>query len=126
MQNFAAGLQELGVTKHDKVALFSENSSRWLVADSAIMACGAAGVVRGASAPPEELLYIAQHSSATVLVVQDGAALSKLLAASLAHEQAQVGDDNGRSEGEHIPSRVAMSGGAGQIWERKKCGLLPW
>ncbi|GLI62125.1 hypothetical protein VaNZ11_004661 [Volvox africanus] len=89
MQDFAAGLHELGVAKHGKVALFSENSSRWLVADGAIMACGAAGVVRGATAPPEELLYIAQHSGATGLVVQDGAALSRLLAAGLAHERAQ-------------------------------------
>ncbi|GIL51023.1 hypothetical protein Vafri_6984 [Volvox africanus] len=85
MQDFAAGLHELGVAKHGKVALFSENSSRWLVADGAIMACGAAGVVRGATAPPEELLYIAQHSGATGLVVQDGAVLSRLLA----HERAQ-------------------------------------
>ncbi|EFJ49638.1 hypothetical protein VOLCADRAFT_120723 [Volvox carteri f. nagariensis] len=89
MQSFAAGFHELGVAKHDKVALFSENSSRWLVADGAIMACGAAGVVRGASAPAEELLYIAKHSGAVGLVVQDGAALGKLLAAGQAHERAQ-------------------------------------
>ncbi|GLC36919.1 hypothetical protein PLESTB_000178300 [Pleodorina starrii] len=89
MQDFAAGLHQLGVVKHDKVALFSENSSHWLVADGAIMACGAAGVVRGATAPPEELLYIAQHSGAVGLVVQDGAALGKLVAAGQAHERAQ-------------------------------------
>lgn len=34
-------------SKGDKVSLFSENSSRWLVADQAIMMCGAADAVRG-------------------------------------------------------------------------------
>ncbi|EFN52860.1 hypothetical protein CHLNCDRAFT_138341 [Chlorella variabilis] len=34
---FASGLQSLGLSKGDKVSLFSENSSRWLIADQAIM-----------------------------------------------------------------------------------------
>lgn len=73
------------------MAIFSENSSRWLVADGAVMSCGAAGAVRGSTAPPEELLYIAQHSGAVGMVVQDGATLDRLLAAGLVHERNQVG-----------------------------------
>ena len=34
-------------SKGDKVSLFSENSGRWLVADQAVMKCGAADAVRG-------------------------------------------------------------------------------
>lgn len=34
----------------DKVSLFSENSGRWLVADQAVMKCGAADAVRGPAA----------------------------------------------------------------------------
>lgn len=52
---------------HDwpQVALFSENSSRWLVADQAIMLCGAADAVRGASSPPHELAYIMRQSDSS-------------------------------------------------------------
>ncbi|KAG2429023.1 hypothetical protein HXX76_011265 [Chlamydomonas incerta] len=92
MQDFAAGLAGLGLQPKDRVALFSENSSRWLVADGAVMAAGGADVVRGATAPPEELLFIARHSGAAGLVVQDGAALARLLAAAEAHERAQEGN----------------------------------
>ena len=45
MLRFAAGLAALGVQKGDKVALFSENSARWLVADQGIMLNGAVDAV---------------------------------------------------------------------------------
>ena len=48
-----------------QVSLFSENSSRWLVADQAIMLCGAADAVRGASSPPAELAYIMRQSDSS-------------------------------------------------------------
>lgn len=48
-----------------QVSLFSENSSRWLVADQAIMLCGAADAVRGASSPPNELAYIMRQSDSS-------------------------------------------------------------
>eukprot|EP00198_Chlamydomonas_reinhardtii_P001953 XP_001691289.1 long-chain-fatty-acid CoA ligase [Chlamydomonas reinhardtii] len=44
MQDFAAGLSGLGLQPQDRVALFSENSSRWLVADGAVMAAGGVDV----------------------------------------------------------------------------------
>ena len=47
MQAFAAGLQSLGLRAGDRVSLFSENSSRWLVADQGIMFNGAADAVSG-------------------------------------------------------------------------------
>lgn len=45
MQAFAAGLQSLGLHAGDRVSLFSENSSRWLVADQGVMMLGAADAV---------------------------------------------------------------------------------
>ncbi|KAI3431692.1 hypothetical protein D9Q98_004738 [Chlorella vulgaris] len=81
IHQFAAGLQSLGLSKGDKVSLFSENSSRWLVADQAIMMCGAADAVRGTGSSLEELRYIMQHSESSALVVQDAATLDKLLPA---------------------------------------------
>ena len=67
----AAAFEAKGVRENDVVALFSENSPRWLVADQALMRCGAADAVRGASAPVEELRYILDDSKATALVVQN-------------------------------------------------------
>ncbi|PSC68813.1 putative acyl-activating enzyme chloroplastic [Micractinium conductrix] len=81
IKQLAAGLQALGLSKGDRVALFSENGGRWLIADQAIMTCGAADAVRGTSSSLEELQYILQHSGSSGLVVQDAATLDKLLPA---------------------------------------------
>ena len=53
MVAFAAGLRSLGVQAGDRVSLFSENSSRWLVADQGIMFNGAADAVRPSAAAPD-------------------------------------------------------------------------
>lgn len=77
--------QVVSSARPQQVALFAENSARWLLADGGVMAAGAADVVRGASAPPEELLFIAQHSGAVGALLQDGAALDRVLAAAQQH-----------------------------------------
>ena len=78
IKRFAAGLQALGVQPAEKVAVFSENRPRWLVADQGIMTAGAIDAVRGANAEKSELLYILDHSDSIGLVVQDIATLMKL------------------------------------------------
>ncbi|MEG4075794.1 long-chain fatty acid--CoA ligase [Microcoleus sp. Pol14C2] len=84
IQQFAAGLQALGIEPNPeeavppRVALFADNSPRWLIADQGIMMAGAANAVRGATADPEELLYIIQDSGSTALVVENRALLKKL------------------------------------------------
>jgi len=83
MQWFAAGLQALGGlmepgAEPQRIALFADNSPRWLIADQGIMMAGAANVVRGAQANPEELLFILADSGSTTLVVQDAATFGKL------------------------------------------------
>ena len=67
----AAAFRRHGVNDGDVVALFAENSPRWLVADQGLMRAGAADAVRGASAPVEELQYILRDCQATALVVQN-------------------------------------------------------
>ena len=67
----AAAFRVHGVQEGDVVALFAENSPRWLVADQGLMRAGAADAVRGASAPVEELRYILEDCKATALVVQN-------------------------------------------------------
>ncbi|WP_320668192.1 AMP-binding protein [Prochlorococcus sp. MIT 1307] len=67
----ASGFESFGVTSGDVVALFSENSPRWLIADQALMRLGAADAVRGAFAPIDELRYILSDSSSVAIVVQN-------------------------------------------------------
>ncbi|MEB3827694.1 AMP-dependent synthetase/ligase [Phormidium sp. CCY1219] len=78
MVKFAVGLQQLGVTPGDRVALFSENSHRWAIADMGIMTAGAVDVVRSSNADKDELLYILSNSESTALVVENQATLKKL------------------------------------------------
>lgn len=84
MQCFASGLQALGIgsTSEDsippRVALFADNSPRWLIADQGILQSGAVNVVRGAQAALEELLFILRQSGAIALVVEDIALLNKI------------------------------------------------
>jgi long-chain acyl-CoA synthetase len=78
IQQFAAGLQACGVQPGTKVALFADNSPRWLIADQGIMLAGAANAVRSSQADPEELLYILRDSDSTSLVVEDRKTLKKL------------------------------------------------
>jgi len=78
IQQFAAGLQVLGVQPGSKLALFADNSPRWFIADQGIMAAGAANAVRSAQAERQELLYIFRHSDSTGLIVQDLATLNRL------------------------------------------------
>ncbi|HEY9621710.1 MAG TPA: AMP-binding protein, partial [Crinalium sp.] len=79
MQQFAAGLQALGVAESDRVALFADNSPRWLIADQGIMMAGAIDAVRGAQAERGELLFILSDSGSTALVVENQALLKTLL-----------------------------------------------
>ncbi|KAJ6298871.1 hypothetical protein OIU76_019934 [Salix suchowensis] len=58
----ALGLRVIGVKPDEKLALFADNSYRWLVADQGMMAMGAVDVVRGPRSSVEELLQIYNHS----------------------------------------------------------------
>ena len=78
IQQFAAGLQTLGVTYGERVSLIADNSPRWFIADQGIMTAGAVNAVRSAQADKEELLYIISHSGSTALVVEDIKTLNKL------------------------------------------------
>ncbi|OVA20421.1 AMP-dependent synthetase/ligase [Macleaya cordata] len=69
--NFCEGLRVVGVEPDEKLALFADNSYRWLVADQGIMATGAINVVRGTRSSVEELLQIYNHSESVALIVDN-------------------------------------------------------
>jgi long-chain acyl-CoA synthetase len=78
IQLFATGLQTLGVETYTAVALFADNSPRWLIADQGIMLMGAFNAVRSSQADTQELVSILENSGAKVLVVEDIKTLKKL------------------------------------------------
>lgn len=78
IQQFAAGLQTLRIQSGDRIALFSENSPRWLIADQGIMTAGGINVVRSSQADGEELRFILKDSGSTGLVLEDLATLKKV------------------------------------------------
>lgn len=71
LQGFAAGLQALGVQPGDRLAIFADNSYRWLIADQGSMMAGAVNVVRSSQADPTELAFILENSGSSSLVVED-------------------------------------------------------
>lgn len=75
---FATALQSLGIISGEKIALFSDNSPRWLIADQGIIRNGCVDAVRSSQADREELLYILDHSDSVVLVIENLATLQKL------------------------------------------------
>uniref|UniRef100_A0A6M2F172 AMP-dependent synthetase/ligase domain-containing protein n=1 Tax=Populus davidiana TaxID=266767 RepID=A0A6M2F172_9ROSI len=69
--DFSEGLRVIGVKPDEKLALFADNSYRWLVADQGMMAMGAVDVVRGSRSSIEELLQIYNHSESVALAVDN-------------------------------------------------------
>ncbi|MFM1841373.1 MAG: Long-chain-fatty-acid--CoA ligase, partial [Cyanobacteriota bacterium] len=71
LKAFAAGLQHLGVTPDQCIAIFADNSPRWFIADQGSMLAGAVNAVRSALAERQELLYILEDSDSSVLIVEN-------------------------------------------------------
>tara|TARA_Y100001968_G_scaffold189336_1_gene173548 strand:- start:8613 stop:10589 length:1977 start_codon:yes stop_codon:yes gene_type:complete len=69
---------DFGIRKGDVIAMFSENSPRWLIADQGLMRLDAINAVRGALAPIEELRYIIENSGAVALILQTADLWNKL------------------------------------------------
>ncbi|EPS66812.1 hypothetical protein M569_07964, partial [Genlisea aurea] len=69
--DFCEGLRVIGLEPDEKIALFADNSCRWLVSDQGIMASGAINVVRGTRSSSQELLQIYNHSESVALVLDD-------------------------------------------------------
>ena len=58
IKQFANSLQFLNINSGGKIALFADNSPRWLIADQGIIYNGSADAVRSSQANKKELLYI--------------------------------------------------------------------
>ena len=78
IRQFGAGLQALGLQAGEKIAQFSDNSPRWLIADQGTMTIGVINAVRGSQADAEELAFILENSDSVGLIAQDLDTLKKV------------------------------------------------
>ena len=76
---FASALQNKGVNHQDFVSLFSENNGRHFICNQAIIKTGACSVLRGTTAPVDELDYILNHSDSKAVILSNYKILNKLI-----------------------------------------------
>ena len=65
----AKGLMVLGLSKGDRIVIFSESRPRWIIADQAIQSCGAIGVPLYPTLTVEELGYMTSDSGSKMVIV---------------------------------------------------------
>lgn len=75
----AGGLIGLGVQPEDRVAILSNTQIEWVIADMAIMSCGAITVPIYQSNTPAQCAYIIHHSQCEIIFLEDQEQLDKLL-----------------------------------------------
>ncbi|HQR45031.1 MAG TPA: AMP-binding protein, partial [Thermoanaerobaculia bacterium] len=78
-KGLALGLALLGVDRHDRVAILSENRPEWAAADFATLALGALTVPIYTTYLAPQVEYILRDSMAKVVVVSDAVELQKVL-----------------------------------------------
>ena len=76
----AAGLITLGVQPGDRVAILSENRFEWLVADHAILSCGAADVTLHAPLAAAQVEYQVGHSESRGIIISGQVQADKVFA----------------------------------------------
>lgn len=65
-RHLALALYKMGIRKGDRVALHSENSVRWILADAAILSIGAINVPIYTTQPGDQIKYILENSEAKI------------------------------------------------------------
>jgi long-chain acyl-CoA synthetase len=74
-----AGLAQLGVERGDRVALLMRNRPEFHVADMGVLLTGATPISIYNSSAPEQIQYLAGHSEAKVIIVEDVDFLERVL-----------------------------------------------
>ncbi len=76
---FCLGLEDLGVTRGDHLAIIGDNCREWIYADLAAQALGAVGVGVYATSPARQVAYVMGHSDAVMAVAKDQEQTDKIL-----------------------------------------------
>ena len=99
----SAALRAWGIAKGDRVAILSENRPEWVIADFAILLCGAVTVPIYATVTAEQVLYVLRDSRTRAIFVSSGQQLKKVeqIRAQCGVEKIVVMDDV--SSGNAVP-----------------------
>ncbi|MFU8861068.1 MAG: AMP-dependent synthetase/ligase [Cyclonatronaceae bacterium] len=76
VRHFALGLNQLGVSRGDKVALHSENSTEWMIVDQALLAIGAVSVPVYTTQPGDQISYILNDAGAVYYIYSNDSLFS--------------------------------------------------
>ena len=76
--DFASGLQALGLSPGERVAIIAENSPRWAISDLGTMMAGVVNAPRSSAADAQELAYIVRHSRSRTIIVENAKTLAKI------------------------------------------------
>ena len=79
VEQFAAGLLAVGVSRGDHVGLISENRAEWFIADLGILSIGAIDVPRGNDTIPRDVAYILGFAECRTVLTEDLAQARKVL-----------------------------------------------
>jgi long-chain acyl-CoA synthetase len=79
VENFAAGLASLGLSKDDRLAIVSENRPEWVVTDMSTLFLGAIDVPVYPTLTASQLEYILNDSGTKIAVVSNQYQLNKVL-----------------------------------------------
>jgi long-chain acyl-CoA synthetase len=79
VESFAFGLSSLGVKRHDKVAIISENRPEWAYSDFAILGLGALDVPLYPIVTSETIEFILNNSESVGIIVSTQFQLNKVL-----------------------------------------------
>ncbi len=78
VEKIGAGLQALGASAGDRIAILSMSRREWSLADYAILGTGATTVPIYQTNSPEECRYILDNSKSTIVFVEDASQLAKV------------------------------------------------
>ncbi len=73
------GLMGLGIKPRDKVAIVSKSRFEWSLCDMAILGAGGVTIPLDDTNPADDLVYIAEHSEARILILEDRGQLQKII-----------------------------------------------
>lgn len=76
--SLATALIDLGVQAREHVGLFADNRFEWILADLAVILCGAADVPRGSDVTDQDIEYILNHADVKIMFVEHAKLLKKI------------------------------------------------
>jgi long-chain acyl-CoA synthetase len=120
-------LAELGVKAGDRVGLFAANRPEWHIADFAILGLAAADVPIYFREATDRMIYILNHSGATVVFVAGGEQAEKLMACrdqlrTVQHVIVADAETDYGSEALRYETLIATAGGADVAAYRMRIG----